>query len=365
MTKNQKIFAGIDNVVESKKLDRNLIIEGLEEALSITLKKTHDFEEVEVKINYETKRITMFGFKEVVLEEDFVSSSSQILLEDAKEVKSNIKVGDKLKIRTKLEKDILERAIVQSAKQVFRQKLKEAEYKKIIENYGDKVGEIVEGYVEEIKDPFIYFKLDDDTLATLGPKGRIKGEVLDPEIPVDLVIEMIASQSKKGPKIIVSRSSNKLVEKAMIDVIPELRDGDLEIKSIAREAGSRCKVSIDILNLDSDIDLIGACVGPKGQRINEVKKKLGGENVDLIEYFDDPVIYISNALAPALVTAVQILDEEKRTSRIIVPDDQFSLAIGVDGQNVRLASMLTGWKIDIKSHSQAKEEGIDYEGDII
>ncbi len=365
MTKNQKIFIGIDNLVESKKLDRGLIIQGLEEALAITLKKTYDFEEVEVKINYETKRITMFGFKTVVDDEDLVDSNNQISLEDAQKIKKSAKVGQLLKIRIKLEKDVLERAIVQSAKQVFRQKLKEAEYKKILENYGDKVGEIITGKVEEIKDPFIYFKLKDDTLATLGPKGRIQNEILDPDVPVDLVIEMIAPQSKKGPKVIVSRTSPKLVQKAMEDVIPEIADKELEIKAIAREAGSRSKVAINILNLDSDVDLIGSCVGPQGQRINEVKRLLGGENIDLIEYFDDPIIYISNALAPALVIAVQILDEEKKLSRIIVPDDQFSLAIGVDGQNVRLASILTGWKIDIKSQSQAQEEGIDYENDII
>ncbi|MFV0288388.1 MAG: transcription termination factor NusA [Mycoplasmatales bacterium] len=365
MTKNQKIFAGIDNLVQSKKLDRDLIIQGLEEALLITLKKTYEYDDVEVSINYESKRIVMLGYKEVVTESELVDNHNQISLEEALEIRKSAKVGDQLKIKIKLEKDILERAIVQSAKQVFRQKIKEAEYKKILENYGHKVGEIIQGRVEEIKDPFIYFKLQDDTLATLGPKGRIVGEILNPDIPVDLVIEMVAQQSKKGPKVIVSRTSLKLVSKAMEDVIPEIQNGDLTIKSIAREAGSRSKVAIDIANIDSDVDIIGSCVGPQGQRINEVKRLLGGENIDLIEYFEDPIIFISNALAPAIVTAVQILDEEKKISRIIVTDDQFSLAIGVDGQNVRLASILTGWKIDIKSETQAKEEEIVYEDDII
>lgn len=365
MTKNQKIFAGIDTLVKSKKLDRELIIEGLEEAIGIAIKKTYDYDKVDVSISVESKRMTMNGYKRVVADDELISSANEITLTEALTQKSGAKIGDEIKIKLKIEKSLLERAVVQSAKQVFRQKLKEAEYKKIIESYGDKIGMIVSGKVEEIKDPYIYFKLDDDTLATLGPKGRIKNEFLDPDVPVDLVIEMIGSQTKKGPKIVVSRTANKLVEKAMNDEIPELKNGDLVIKNVAREAGNRSKVAIELTNYDTDIDVIGSCVGPKGKRINNVKAKLNGENIDLIEYFDDPVIYISNALAPSLVLAVQILDEERRTSRIIVPDDQFSLAIGIDGQNARLASLLTGWKIDIKSESQAKTEGIDYEEDII
>jgi N utilization substance protein A len=151
----------------------------------------------------------------------------------------------------------------------------------------------------------------------------------------------------------------------MTENIPEIKNGTIQIESVARDAGKRSKVSLSLKDLDQDIDLIGSCVGPKGARINHVRKELHGENIDLIEYFDDPIIYISNALAPALVTAVQILDEEEKKSRVIVPDDQLSLAIGGVGQNVRLASRLTGWKIDIKSESDATAEGINYEDDII
>lgn len=362
MTKNQKIFAGIDTLVKTKELDRELIIEGLEEAISIAIKKTYDYEKIDVSINSESNRIVMNGYQTVVPDGEVIDEINQIEISNTKK---GTQLGSEVKVKLKIEKSLLERAVVQSAKQVFRQKLKEAEYKKILEKYGDKIGTIVSGNVEEIKDPYIYFKLEDGTLATLGPKGRIENEFLNPEVPVDLVIEMIGNQSKKGPKIIVSRTSNKLIEKAMKDEIPELSSGELEIKGIAREAGARSKVAIELMDYDSDIDVIGSCVGPKGQRINNVKSKLNGENIDLIEFFDDPIIYISNALAPALILAVQVLDEERRMSRVIVPDDQFSLAIGIDGQNVRLASILTGWKIDIKSESQASEEGIEYAEDII
>lgn len=365
MTKNQKIFVGIDNLVKVKKLDRDLIIEGLEEAISLAMKKSFEYDIVETKINYDSKRIVSYAYKNVVNEEDLVEPRLEISLEDAQEIKAGIKVGEELKIRLKMEKDFLERAVVQSSKQVFRQKLKEAEYKKILEHYGDKVGEIVKGNIEEIKEPYIYFKLEDDSLAVLDPRGRIEGEELNPEVPVDLIIEDIAPQSKKGPKIIVSRIGNILVEKAMRENVLEIENKDLKIKAIARDAGKRSKVAIELVNLDADIDPIGTCVGPRGSRINAIRQTLGGENIDLIEYFDDEIIFISNALAPSLVTAVQILDKENKISRVIVPDDQFSLAIGYSGQNVRLASVLTGWKIDIKSEEQAKEEGIDYSDDII
>lgn len=363
MTKNQKIFAGIDAVVAQKGLDRELIIEGLEESIALACKKTYGYETLEVKINYDTKRITIAGIKTVV--EEVIDDNSEISLENALTHSKRAKVGDELKIRLKIEKDMLERAVVQSSKQVFRQKLKDAEYKRIIGEYGDKVGKIVEGYVEEIKDNYIYFMLDNNTLAVLGPKGQIPNERLEPDVPVKLVIESIGPQSKKGPKVIVSRISGVLLETLMKKNIPEIENGDIVIKSISRDAGKRSKVAVELNDINSDIDLIGACVGSRGSRINAIKQELNGENIDLIEYLDDPKLFISNALAPSLVVAVQILDEEERRSRVIVPDDHFSLAIGINGQNARLASLLTGWKIDIKSEKMAAEEEIDYEADMI
>lgn len=363
MTKNQKIFAGIDAVVKQKGLDRELIVEGLEESIALACKKTYGYENLDVKINCDTQRITMAGIKTVV--EEVIDDGLEISLEDAKSHSKTIKVGEELRIRLKLEKDLLERAVVLSSKQVFRQKLKDAEYKRIIEDYGEKVGKIVEGYVEEIKEHNIYFTLDNNTLAVLGPKGQIPGERIEPDVPVKLVIESIGPQSKKGPKVIVSRISGVLLESLMSKNIPEIEKGSIEIKSIARDAGNRSKVAIAATDPDSDIDLIGACVGARGSRINAIKQELNGENIDLIEYLDDPTLFISNALAPSLVVAVQILDEEEKRSRVIVPNDQFSLAIGVRGQNARLASMLTGWKIDIKSEEMALEEEIDYSEDVI
>lgn len=368
MTKNQKMFANIDALVEAEGLDRELVVEGLEEAIAIACKKYYEYEKVEVTISYETHRMTIYGFKVVadpsILGDEY-DETMHLTLEQAYEFKKSAVMGEELKIKLKLVPDLMDRSTVQTAKQVFRQKIKEAKYQKIIRDYGDKIEEVVYGVLEEHKDPFMYFMLPGNIDATLGPKGQIPGERIEPDVPVMLVIENIAPQSKKGPKIIVSRTSPKIVAKVMESHIPEIEKGFISIESVSREAGNRSKVALHLADETQDVDLIGSCVGSKGNRINKIRKELSGENIDLIEYFEDPVIYISNALAPALVTAVQIVDEEEKQSRVIVPDDQLSLAIGVNGQNVRLASRLTGWKIDIKSETTAIEEGINYEDDII
>ncbi|MBL0701690.1 MAG: transcription termination factor NusA [Spiroplasma sp.] len=368
MTKNQKIFAGIDALVASEGLDRELVIDGLEEAVAIACRKYYEIENIEVNFNYETKRVTIHGFKEVQDPEVLGEAFDKFLyytLEEAVEIKAKAKIGDVIKTKLKLVPELMDRSTIQTAKQVFRQKLREAKYRKIVEDYGDKVGEIIYGVLEEHRDPFMYFMLPGNIDATLGPKGQIPNEKIEPDVPIMLMVEQIAPQSKKGPKIIVSRTSSKIVEKTMEANIPEIESGLIKIKSIARDAGKRSKVAVELQDLDSDIDVIGSCVGSKGLRINKVRKEINGENIDLIEYFDDVIIYISNALAPALVTAVQILDEEEKQSRVIVPDDQLSLAIGAAGQNVRLASKLTEWKIDIKSETDAIAEGINFEDDII
>lgn len=368
MTKNQKIFAGIDALVESEGLNRQLVVEGLEEALGVSVKKYYNFEKVEVNINYDNKRMVIYGYKMIANPEDGIEDydeSQYISLEDAMTYSKTATLGKELKIKLKLVPELMDRSTIQTAKQVFRQKLREAKYRKIIEDYGDKVGEVVYGVLEEHRDPFMYFMLPGNIDATLGPKGQVAGEIIEPDVSVMLVIEEIAPQSKKGPKIVVSRTNPKIVNKVMAEFIPEIEKNIIGIEAISREAGDRSKVAVKLLDEEADIDLIGTCVGPKGSRINAVRKKLGGENIDLVEYFDDPIIYISNALAPALVTAVQIIDEEAKVSRVIVPDDQLSLAIGGNGQNVRLASRLIGWKIDIKSESDAQENGIEYEDDII
>lgn len=368
MTKNQKIFAGIDALVQAEGLDRDLVIEGLEEAVAISCRKYYDVEDVEVKFNYDTQRVTIYGEKEIVDHEDLgelYDSQLHFTHEEALGYIKNPVFGERIRYKLKLVPELMDRSTVQTAKQVFRQKIREAKYRKIVLDYGDKLEEIVFGNLEEHKDPYIYMRLNASIDAVLPPKLQVPGEIIEPDVPTMLVIEEIAPQSKKGPKITVSRVHPAIVKRAMEDVVPEIKSGLIQVMGVSRDAGDRSKVAVALINEEEDLDVIGSCVGTRGSRINKVRELIGGENIDLIEYFDDAIIYISNALAPSLVTAVQILDEDIKASRVIVPDDQLSLAIGGRGQNVRLASKLTGWKIDIKSETEALEEGINYEDDII
>ena len=366
MTKNQKIFASIDLLVETEKIPREIVIEGLEEAVNISCRKYYGMENVNTEINPETKRIKITGEREIVDKNVLGEEFDETLHIDINDVdKKTKKIGDKLIYKLKLEPELMDRSTIQIAKQVFKQKLREAKYQKIVAEYQDKIGEIIYGTIEEEKMNNIYFKIGGNIDAVLIPNFQNPKDQFEVGKKIMLVLERIAPQSKKGPKVLVSRNSPKIVEKVLEETIPEIKNGKIKITSIARDAGSRSKIAIELADSENDIDIIGSCVGANGSRINEVKKELMGENIDLIEFFDDEVIYISNALSPALVTAVTILDQDKKMSRVIVPDEQLSLAIGVSGQNVRLASQLTGWKIDIKSETEAQEEGINFEDDII
>lgn len=368
MTKNQKIFASINALVQAEEIAPELVIGGLEEAVAIACRKHYGIDNVTVIFDIDSKRIKISGEK-LIVDKDVMGEAfdetQHIDINEALETKPNAKVGQVYKYKLKLNPEEMDRSTIATAKQVFRQKLREAKYQKIVHDYGDKVGQIILGNLEEEKNKFMYFKLPGNVEAVLPEKLQSPSDHLEPGAPIPLMIEKIEPQSKKGPKIVVSRKRPKIVEYEMTQVIPEIANGQIEIKSIARDAGSRSKVAISLANEDDDIDIIGSAIGTNGSRINQVKKALGGENIDLIEYFDDEIMFISNALAPALVTAVQILDQDEKLSRVIVPDDQLSLAIGGGGQNVRLASQLTDWKIDIESESDAQAAGIDYEDDII
>lgn len=373
MTKNQKIFAGIDALVESEGIPKDIVVSGLEEAVGIACRKHYGIDNVEVIFDTETKRIKITGYK-IIVEKDILGEAFEetqfIDIADAKEIKASAKVGQKLKYRLKLTPEIMERSTISTAKQVFRQKLREAKYQKILSDYGEKIGRVVIGSLAEEKNGFIYFKLAGNIEAVLppgqqNPNDHFTVEQYKDTVPVPVYINNIQPQSTKGPKVSLSRSHSSLVAYEMEKAIPEIEEGIISIKAVSRDAGSRSKVAVSLVNEDDDIDVIGTVVGTSGTRINGVKKAIGGESIDLIEYFDDPIMYISNALAPALVTAVQLLDEEQKTARVVVPNDQLSLAIGAKGQNVRLASQLTGWKIDILSENEATEKGINYEDDII
>ena len=241
------------------------------------------------------------------------------------------------------------------------QKIKEEERRVVFEHFAHKEKDIVTGVVQRCNGKNISVSLDDKTDAVLTEKEQVKGEVFKPTDRIKLYIVEV-KDTNKGPKILVSRTHPELVKRLFEKEVAEVYDGTVEIKSIAREAGSRTKIAV--ASNDPNVDPVGACVGINGARVNAIVSDLRGEKIDIIEWNDDPAVLIENALSPSNVISVEV-DEEEKSARVVVPDYQLSLAIGKEGQNARLAAKLTGYKIDIKSESQAAElsEELDFGGD--
>lgn len=241
------------------------------------------------------------------------------------------------------------------------QKIKEEERRVVFEHFAHKEKDIVTGVVQRYNGKNISVSLDDKTDAVLTEKEQVKGEVFKPTDRIKLYIVEV-KDTNKGPKILVSRTHPELVKRLFEKEVAEVYDGTVEIKSIAREAGSRTKIAV--ASNDPNVDPVGACVGINGARVNAIVSDLRGEKIDIIEWNDDPAVLIENALSPSNVVSVDV-DEEEKSARVVVPDYQLSLAIGKEGQNARLAAKLTGYKIDIKSESQAAElaEELDFGDD--
>lgn len=335
--KGQKIIAKLDPKTGKVKFWRVKIV--VDKKTLLTEKEIEDLqrgkikkEEIEGKVKFNPQR--------------------HILFEEAKRINPDIKIGEEVKIPLPC-RDKFGRIAAQTARQVILQKVKEAERETIYEEYKKKEGEVISGIVQRIEGDKVYL----DIGKTLGilPKGeQIPGEFYRPEQRLKVFVLKV-EQTSKGPIVLLSRSYPKLVTKLFELEVPEIASGEVEIKSIAREAGSRSKVAV--FSKMEELDPIGAVVGQRGVRVMGVINELGGEKIDVIEWSEDPKKYISNALAPAKVLKVKILP--KNTALCIVPKDQLSLAIGKDGQNVRLAALLTGWKINVET---AEKEGEIEEG---
>ena len=287
----------------------------------------------------------MKDIKEDVKEEDKkirFNPEKHIMIEDAKKIDSKIKVGDELE--TVLEpKEDYGRIAAQTAKQVILQRIREAEKESVFSEYKSKEGELISGVVQRIEGRNIFMDIG-KTLGLLPREEQVPGEFYRPGQRIKVFVLKV-EDSTKGSVIFLSRVYPKIISKLFELEVPEILAGQVQIKSIAREAGSRSKIAVE--SNQEGIDPIGAMVGQKGTRVMAVINELGGEKIDIIEYSDEPDRYISNALSPAKVTDVKVLPKNK--AQVTVPDDQLSLAIGKDGQNVRLAAKLTGWKIDVKS----------------
>ncbi len=335
----------IDQVGKDKGIDRKVIIEALEQAVLTASRKKYGHGEIEVHYNEEAGEIELFQFKQVV--EEVADPSAEISLEEAQELDSEAQIGDSLGV--KLGTDF-GRIGAQTAKQVIIQKVREAERENVYNEFKDRKGDIVSGTVQRMEKGNLYINIGRSE-AVLFSKEQIPGEVYRQGDRLRAYILDIQKNSK-GVQIFLSRTHPGFLMKLFENEVPEISEGVIKIISAAREPGERAKISV--FSSNRDVDPVGACVGMRGSRVQNVVQELRGERIDIIPWSQDQAKYICNALAPAKISRVYI-DEENRHMEVVVADDQLSLAIGKKGQNVRLASKLTGWKIDIKSESKMEK----------
>ncbi|WP_300280077.1 transcription termination factor NusA [Peptacetobacter sp.] len=347
---NQEFLNALNEIVENKGIDKEVLIETIEQALLTAYKKNFgQAQNVEVEFDRENGDIKVYSTREVVDESNYYDSFLEIELTEARKISPSYEIGDI--IRNEVTPSNFGRIAAQTAKQVVVQRLREAEREIVYNEFMERESEIVDGEITRATPSVVYVDL-----------GKIEGvmtqsEKIDKEVYKEgqrikvYVVEV--KKGSKGPQIIISRSNPGLVKRLFELEVPEIEQGIVQIKSIAREAGSRTKMAVK--SLDEKIDPIGACVGPKGSRVKNIVDELGDEKIDIIKYSDDYAEFISASLSPSKVVKVDVNEDEK-SALVVVPDYQLSLAIGKDGQNARLAAKLTGWKIDIKSESQYEEE---------
>jgi len=336
----------IEQVGKDKGIDRKVIIEALEQAVLTASRKKYGHQgEIEVHYNEEAGEVELFSFKQVV--EEVTDPSTEISLAEARELDSEAQIGDSLGV--KLNTDF-GRIGAQTAKQVIIQKVRDAERENVYNEFKDRKGDLISGTVQRLEKGNLYVNIG-RAEAVLLTKEQIPGESYRQGERLRAYI-LDVQKSSKGPQIFLSRTHPGFLIKLFEMEVPEISEGVIKIISAAREPGERAKISVYSSN--RDVDPVGACVGMKGSRVQNVVQELRGERIDIIPWSQDQAKYVCNALAPSKISRVYI-DEENRHMEVVVADDQLSLAIGKKGQNVRLASKLTGWKIDIKSESRMEK----------
>lgn len=342
---NKDFFQALEDLENEKKINKETFITTLETALTSAYKKMYgEAKSALVKLNPEKATIKIYSYKTVVNE--VLDPDKEISLQDAKLIKKSIKLGETI-LQEESTKDF-GRIAAQTAKQVVMQKLKEMERQMALNELSEKEDELLTTIVKRIDNGTIYVQISNThTEGVMVPADQIPGEKFNVGDRVKVYVKKI-KDSFKGTQIQVTRSNVGFVRKMFELEIPEVASGDIKIKNIARDPGNRTKVAI--YTEKANLDPIGTCVGFHGQRIDTISSEMNGEKIDLIEYNDDPLDYIAKSLSPAKVLSVEI-NESLHSSRVIVPDDKLSLAIGKNGQNVRLAARLTGWKIEVKPES--------------
>jgi N utilization substance protein A len=368
----KEIVAAVSQIAEERGIPKEKVIETIEQAWAAAYKKEYGKkgQVIRAKLDLESGKVKFWQVKMVVdksmiysekeiakikesgvkkEEKIYFNPEKHIMIDEAKKIKPNIKAGEELVIPLKAKVDF-GRIAAQTAKQVILQKIKEIEKETIFEEYKKKEDQIVSGIVQRVEAKNVFFDIG-KTIGILPKEEQVPGEFYRPGQRLKVFVLRVEKEGK-GPSVIVSRAYPKLVSRLFELEVPEISSGQVQIKSIAREAGSRTKIAVAATA--ENIDPIGAVVGQRGVRVQAVINELGGEKIDVIEYSDDPQKYIANALSPAKVLEVKI--GPKNTALAIVPENQLSLAIGKDGQNVRLAAKLTGWKIDVRTPEKVDQE---------
>ena len=359
LSESKELLLAMEELEKEKGIKKDYLIESLEASLVTAYKKNYDSaDNVKVVIDAEEGQIYVYSLKEVI--DKVENPNLQISLEDAKKISKKYKIGDTAEVEIIPKK--FGRIAAQTAKQVVIQKIREAEREYIFSEYTDRKGEILTGIIQKVDKNVIFLDLG-RVEGVMPLKEQIHTEQYHVNDKIRVYVVDVTKGAKGNPQIVVSRSHPDFVRKLFEFEIPEIYEGVIEIKSVSRDAGNRSKVAVYSEN--PNIDPVGSCVGQKGIRIQNIITELNGEKIDVIEWNEDPAIFISSALLPAKVLAVDI--KEERTAQVIVPDDQLSLAIGKSGQNARLAARLTNWKIDIKSETQFREllEKMDEDEEIV
>ncbi|WP_078547056.1 transcription termination factor NusA [Litchfieldia alkalitelluris] len=347
---SSELFDALTLLEKEKGISKDIIIEAIEAALISAYKRNfNQAQNVRVDLNLATGTMRVFARKDVV--QEVYDPRLEISVDEARSINPNYQVDDVIEIEVTPKN--FGRIAAQTAKQVVTQRVREAERGVIYSEFIDREEDIMTGIVQRLDSKFIYVSLG-KIEALLPANEQMPNERYKPHDRIKVYITKV-EKTTKGPQIFVSRTHPGLLKRLFEIEVPEIYDGTVEIKSVAREAGDRSKISVHADN--EEVDPVGSCVGPKGQRVQAIVNELKGEKIDIVEWSDDPVVFVANALSPSKVLDVTVNEDDKATT-VIVPDYQLSLAIGKRGQNARLAAKLTGWKIDIKSQSEAEQLGI-------
>ena len=345
------LFEATEQLEREKGISKEVIINSLCDALVAAYKKQiKDKEVTNVEAIFDESSMEIGVFRTKVVVENVEDEDLEISLKDAQEIDDEVELEDEVKIEVTPED--FGRIAAQSAKQVITQRIREAERKLILDEFLEKKGTLTTGIIQRMENRNVIVNIG-KTDAIMPPREQIPGEYYKSGNRIRIFV-LNVKETNKMPQVLVSHAHPEIVRELFELEVPEIEDGIVEIKSISREAGHRTKIAV--WSNDPDVDSVGACIGPRGSRIQTIVNELKNEKIDIVRYSPDPVEYIVSALSPARILSVDILadDEDAKEAFVVVPDDQLSLAIGRDGQNVRLAHKLTNWKIDIKSQSQAE-----------